>query len=405
MARGFAQAIVSAACVLLSLHFADALKGSNVESCASALAELANLTYIDRQTSLKMVEASGTELYSIGNVRACGALAPNAAPCVLETAIDWQGLCAPSACAAPGALSATLKLSNKTTVRCGMHSYGAPSSGFWSAILVIGAIVVISVYATAVDLGAFDGDSTRSDDLSDQLSPLVDEEGETSEDATAKAPRSLLVTSFSIARSYEALFDFNDRRKHVLDGLRALSLSWIILGHTINFMLDMGMSNPLDFFPLNDNNSAFACSPMFSVFIVSASFAVDTFFFLSSFLLTMVTLRRIERGRDLPVLLAIANRYARLVPTLGFAIMLFTLIVPYMGSGPVSSLQFCAFPVPQFNRVESNWGTNKRHHHKFWYLVTDMVGHCNKNWWTNLLFVNNFYPPEYKEQCVPWTVS
>ena len=339
------RAVVLAVLVCVSSCAADHVQQalSNKLDCASALVQLANLSYVDRPTSLKMVEASGTEMYSIGNVRACRALAPAAVHCVLVAAIDWQGLCVPSACADPTTLRtmliAALKLPNTTAVRCGDHGVGTPSSGFWFAIVVLVALVLAATIATTVDMGAFDGEAARGE-LSEPLAPLVDEdgegragEGEEKEEEKETPPRSLLVSSFSMARAYDALFDFNDRRKHVLDGLRALSLSWIILGHTLNFMLDIGMNNPLDFFPLNGNNGAFACSPFFSVFVVSASLAVDTFFFLSAFLLTLVTLRRLERGKDVPVLLAIVNRYARLVPTLAFLILVFTLLVPYAGSG------------------------------------------------------------------------
>ena len=228
-------------------------------------------------------------------------------------------------------------------------------------------LVLLCAYATAVDAGVFDHSAPESE----LEETLVDKEN--GNGCTEPRERSVLVRSFSIAQTYHALFDYDEKRKHVLDGLRALSLSWIILGHTINFMLDIGMSNPLDFYPLNGSNGAFACSPWFSIFVVSANFAVDTFFFLSSFLLTMVMLRRIERGSSLPILLAVASRYIRLVPTLAFVILLFTLIVPYTGSGP------------------------------FWYLVTDLVRNCGDRWWTNVLFVNNFYPHDYKAQCVPWT--
>lgn len=30
------------------------------------------------------------------------------------------------------------------------------------------------------------------------------------------------------------------------------------------------------------------------------------------------------------------------------------------------------------------------------------VGHCRSAWWTNLLYINNFVPKVYTDQCVPW---
>ena len=104
--------------------------------CAEGLARLANLSYVSKATSLKMIDASSTELYSIGNFRACAALEPAAVHCVFVTAVDWQGACVPSACDALS-LHHALKLHNATSVRCGDHSYGALSYGFWFAIFAL----------------------------------------------------------------------------------------------------------------------------------------------------------------------------------------------------------------------------------------------------------------------------
>ena len=32
----------------------------------------------------------------------------------------------------------------------------------------------------------------------------------------------------------------------------------------------------------------------------------------------------------------------------------------------------------------------------------DEISNCQTYWWTNLLYINNFYPINYKEQCIPW---
>ena len=71
--------------------------------------------------------------------------------------------------------------------------------------------------------------------------------------------------------------------------------------------------------------------------------------------------------------LAFFLRWARLTPVLAFVILLYTMVVPYVGSGP------------------------------FWHKIGDSSGACHTWWWTNLLYMNNFVPADYHAQCLPWT--
>lgn len=50
---------------------------------------------------------------------------------------------------------------------------------------------------------------------------------------------------------------------------------------------------------------------------------------------------------------------------MGLMILVFTFILPYMGDGPI-------------------WD----------YTMRDQVNYCKKNWWTNILAVNNFVNEE-----------
>lgn len=36
----------------------------------------------------------------------------------------------------------------------------------------------------------------------------------------------------------------------------------------------------------------------------------------------------------------------------------------------------------------------------YWRQISDS---CAKNWWTNILWINNLYPAEYDDKCLPWT--
>jgi hypothetical protein len=55
------------------------------------------------------------------------------------------------------------------------------------------------------------------------------------------------------------------------------------------------------------------------------------------------------------------------------ALLALVYILPYMGSGPI------------------------------WNDFHTLVDPCKDNWWTNLLWVSNFYPAEYDKRCLPFT--
>jgi peptidoglycan/LPS O-acetylase OafA/YrhL len=67
-----------------------------------------------------------------------------------------------------------------------------------------------------------------------------------------------------------------------LDGLRAISILWIILGHTLTVSTSIGLLNPAAVLPPEGflrHTSA--------QLLLSSRFAVDTFFFISGFLVVL----------------------------------------------------------------------------------------------------------------------
>jgi peptidoglycan/LPS O-acetylase OafA/YrhL len=39
----------------------------------------------------------------------------------------------------------------------------------------------------------------------------------------------------------------------------------------------------------------------------------------------------------------------------------------------------------------------------YWDLYSKTFEPCNKYWWTNVLFIHNFYPAAFDEKCMGWT--
>ncbi|XP_019618975.1 PREDICTED: nose resistant to fluoxetine protein 6-like [Branchiostoma belcheri] len=154
-----------------------------------------------------------------------------------------------------------------------------------------------------------------------------------------------------------------------LHGIRFISLTWVILAHTYGFARNRShFDNPIE---------PFEIVKTFTFQAINNSFiAVDSFFFLSGLLMSYVLLRQIAKkqamGQSVPYGMVYFHRYWRLTPTYMFVLMLYMWVLPYMFSGPF-------WPKPP-NGIDPN---------------------CGKNWWTNLLYINNLVNSD--KECMDWT--
>ncbi|XP_039272534.2 nose resistant to fluoxetine protein 6-like [Styela clava] len=179
---------------------------------------------------------------------------------------------------------------------------------------------------------------------------------------------SSLSMSFSAIKNTNTLIDVTqkDGNIHVLNGLRFFSMTWVILGHT--FSLSLGLTdNTVDFADFSLDYGSFQV-------IVNGVLAVDSFFFLSGLLVAYLGLREMtKRGGKLNVPLMYLSRYLRLTPTLALTILVMVSIAPMIVEGPLE-------PV----------------------AVEPQIDICRKYWWTNILYINNFYPEDFAFSCIPW---
>ena len=104
--------------------------------------------------------------------------------------------------------------------------------------------------------------------------------------------------------------------------------------------------------------------------------AVDSFFVLSGLLLSYLSIKELERRQGkFPFISFYAHRLFRLSPGYYFIVFLYFKMLPRVGSGPV------------------------------WLLAN--FDDCDKYWWTNILYINNFYPVIYANSCylLTWYMS
>lgn len=153
-----------------------------------------------------------------------------------------------------------------------------------------------------------------------------------------------------------------------LDGMRVLSMCWVVLGHTLLWMVQANLDNVI--YVGRTMESSFMPQLLFN-----GLFSVDTFFFLSGFLATFLLFKAFlsrpesapgSPGRSLFFTLKIyAARYLRLTPLYGAVLLIYYYILPAITRGP-----FVDF-------VTS---------------TTSDYQVCSKYWWTNILYLNNILP-------------
>ncbi|XP_077532446.1 O-acyltransferase like protein-like [Haemaphysalis longicornis] len=172
----------------------------------------------------------------------------------------------------------------------------------------------------------------------------------------------LCFSAYSNARKLLAPEDKPDSLR-VLHGIRFLSMTWIIFGHSYFFI-----EHVQPFRGLFNGHEMYSENFFFSG-IINFTLAVDSFFLISGLLVVYTNWKELtESNGRLNVIRFLFNKYWRMAPPLLLSLGLLFLM-PVLGDGP------------------------------FW---NDIMGTeirlCEKSWWSNLLFINNFW--ESKQMCL-----
>uniref|UniRef100_H2Y934 Acyltransferase 3 domain-containing protein n=1 Tax=Ciona savignyi TaxID=51511 RepID=H2Y934_CIOSA len=138
-----------------------------------------------------------------------------------------------------------------------------------------------------------------------------------------------LAISFSLITNTKILLNTEQKVGQIncLHGMRFLSMSWVMLGHTLVFTL------------FNVDNIKFNARYLLDHWefqaVANATFSVDTFFFLSGLLVAYLGIRELhKREGKMNVLLMYLYRYMRLTPPYAFCILFIVSIFPMLGEGP-----------------------------------------------------------------------
>lgn len=184
-------------------------------------------------------------------------------------------------------------------------------------------------------------------------------------------PLIMFIAEFSAIRTLRRIFTINAKEKDdaftFINGIRVLSLFWVILGHSFIFGIRY-TSNISDMLTAS-RNIAFQL-------ISSAVFSVDTFFLLSGFLTAVIFVRQVRKDKlscRLMILYYI-HRYIRLTPSFILVMFVSIYLTPYFGHGP-------------FYPTEQGF---------------EPTGCRDGYWWTSLVYVGNLVKPDNMCLSVTW---
>ncbi|CAH0560172.1 unnamed protein product [Brassicogethes aeneus] len=155
-------------------------------------------------------------------------------------------------------------------------------------------------------------------------------------------PKQNVLIAFSLYTNAQKLVHIGKSSKEqiqVFHGLKFISMMWIIAGHGFVAFRSLPVINPKDVLAWNSN--------IYSQYITAAHLAVDTFFYISGFLLPYIYIKMFK-GKDFlfqlkSVPMSYVHRYIRLTPALAMMYLYTITLMRRIGGGPIYDKNVNAF--------------------------------------------------------------
>ncbi|KAL1399318.1 hypothetical protein pipiens_008305 [Culex pipiens pipiens] len=189
-----------------------------------------------------------------------------------------------------------------------------------------------------------------------------------------KNPITVQYASFSLYRNIRSILHVVPRQQdpakkmdtiECANGIRALSMIWIIVHHVHETSVSYPVSNP-------QTRLDYLFSFVSSATANSGSLAVDAFLAMGGMLVSITMLKELDKAGKINPLMLYLRRYIRLTAPYA-ALILFVVSFPmYMGDGPL-------------------WKST----------MTSLQRGCLENWWSALLHIQNYVNP--RNMCLNWT--
>ncbi|XP_060524969.1 nose resistant to fluoxetine protein 6-like isoform X2 [Cylas formicarius] len=181
----------------------------------------------------------------------------------------------------------------------------------------------------------------------------------------------LYLSAFSIPKNWYRLRTINNdphvKKLRSIQGMRFYTMICVIMTHTLMTFFGGPVSNP--------QYSEQSTKDILNMFLVNGWFAIQTFFVISGWLLSFNFFKMLERHSRVNmkfIFFAIINRYFRLSPAVAVMAVIHSTWLIHLARGP------------------------------FWdFFVGEEYRNCRRNWWTNLLYINNYIYSD--EMCMQQT--
>ncbi|XP_050427218.1 nose resistant to fluoxetine protein 6-like [Adelges cooleyi] len=166
-------------------------------------------------------------------------------------------------------------------------------------------------------------------------------------------PLKKIMKPFSLISNIERLLKPSESDEFsVINGLKVCCILQVILGH--RNILEYG-------YPQMDSDWVYWTLHNFMCNYFKCIVFLETFFVISGFLTYIMITKQLEQKKQLNFIPIMIYRWLRIFPVYAALIVTYIFVLPYMNSGP------------------------------YWQnIVYRESERCQKNWWTNVLFINNY---------------
>lgn len=164
------------------------------------------------------------------------------------------------------------------------------------------------------------------------------------------------VRLFTISRRPVATTYIKSDQIDCLNGIRVLSMVWIVFCHNYMMIVSSTLSNTIEIYEW--------VKSYHSMLVIGGTVSVDSFLLLSGMLIAWSILKELNANRKLNVPLMYLHRYLRLTPAFAALVLFTCTLMKYCGSGPF-------------------WNS----------LIKSTQVACDKYWWSALLYVQNYVNP------------
>ncbi|KAJ3657597.1 hypothetical protein Zmor_009385 [Zophobas morio] len=148
-----------------------------------------------------------------------------------------------------------------------------------------------------------------------------------------------------------------------LNGIKSISMMWIVIGHSYSGMRNSPLSNFAELRKWMQNAA--------NMYMMGATIAVDSFFVAAGLVAVYTFLKSRDKGVKFNIILYYIHRYLRLTPVLIILVLVHLFLLDYFGNGPL------------------------------WRVVDiTLVQVCEEAWWSTILYITNFVQ---SGSCIPQT--